>query len=116
MNLNAYDSVTPCFSKTWIVPDNKKLYSYEIPYHPFYTLLKRYNNKTFSNDYFIALSDRLTDDKQWSTTYKTNSNAIKIDLAPIWKESSLNKLYRSTEISTRIDNVFEDGIVIYIDI
>ncbi|MDE6285138.1 MAG: hypothetical protein K2M17_05275 [Bacilli bacterium] len=116
MNLSAYDSMTPNFTKTWIVPANRKLYSYEMDFYHYYTFLKRYNPNNRSNDYYIALSNNITEDKVWFTTYQTNSKAITINLRPIWNESNFSKFRVPEEISLSLEEVFEDGIVYYIDI
>lgn len=115
MNLNAYDSMTP-ICKTWIDPGTKKLYSDEIPYYRCYTFLKRYNQTTKEDDYYIAFSNEETTDRFWYRTYLTKSKSIKVDLIPIWNISRLNKINVKQEVNVDIDSKSEDGVIYSIDI
>lgn len=115
MNLNSYDSMTPIF-RTWIVPENKKLYSSVIPYHRFYTFLKRYDNTTKSYNYYIAFSNKETSDRVWYRVYLTKTKAIKIDLSPIWDNSKFKNINTPQELSFNVDDKFDDGVVYHIDI
>lgn len=116
MNLNAYDAVNPIFTTTWVVPENKKLYSDVIPFYSFYTFLSKYNNKTEKYDYYIAFSNSTTKDKEWYRVYKTKSNSIKVDLYPIWNKSPFVNIKRSQEINIEVEDTFEDGVIYYLDI
>lgn len=116
MNLNAYDSVTPTFNTTWIVPENKKLYSYVITYYPYYTFLKKYNNNNKCNDYYMAFFKYPDGNRKWYTTYRTKSKAIKVDLSSIWYDKVFNKIDEPTEVNLTIDNTFDDGIVYKIEL
>lgn len=116
MNLNAYDSVTPNFTTTWVVPNNRKLYSYTIPFHRYYTFLKRYNKNDKFYDFYIAFSNNQTKDKIWFNTYRTNSNAIKVDLKPIWNITNFYKLQYPQEIDIQLEDKSEDGAIYYFNI
>lgn len=116
MNLNAYDFMIPNFTTTWIVPENKKLYSNVIEYYPYYTFLKRYNRNNKSNDYYIAFSNKETTNCVWYKTYTTKSHSIKIDLSPIWDNSNFKYIEDKQEINIEVDSKFDDGIVYFINI
>jgi hypothetical protein len=116
MNLNAYDSVNPTFTTTWIVPKNQKLYSYVIPYYHNYTFLKKYNNNTKCNDYYIAFSNNPDGNRKWYSTYRTKSKAIKVDLSSIWHDKVFDKIDENVEVNLIVDNTFDDGIVYRIEL
>ena len=115
MNLNAYDTVNPIFNTTWIVPENKKLYSKIIPYYKYYTFLKKYNKNDNVNDYYIAFSNEKDNTRTWFTTYFTNSKAIKIDLSFIWNDKIFKSIYYRREVELIVDNEFNDGIIYKIE-
>lgn len=116
MNLHAYDNVNPVFTTHWIVPENKKLYSYVVPYYKYYTFLKRYNKNNNTTDYYIAFSNCEDIEHHWYKTYLTNSKALKIDLSSIWNNSIFQSITHRRAINLVKDAVFEDGVVYQIEL
>lgn len=117
MNLNAYDAVEIDVSSNsnWVNPLYKKLYSKDIEFHPYYTFLKKYNSKTKSNDYFIAMLDDTNSHAQCRSVVIKN-NVINLNLAPIWFISSLCKLKERTFISVEEVERNKDGVIYYLDV
>lgn len=112
MNLSAYDIVERNTNYgTWILPQYKRLYSRSIEYHSYYCFLKRYNDKTKCNDWYIALFDEIHPEAECHSTVRDNKNIIKINLAPIWNE--LYVKYSTDRTFIYIDEVekTEDGVI-----
>ena len=81
MNLNAYDNVNDSATlKTWIDPYYRKLYSREIKFYPFFTMLKRYNDKIKRDEFYLCLSAETDDGHDWRSTAHYN-NSVKVDLS-----------------------------------
>ena len=83
INLNEYDDTTT-IDKTWIDPNYKRLYSYEITYKPFYTILSKYNPIDKETYFYIVVTDDVIPNKMCKAVMRTKSNACKIDLLTIW--------------------------------
>lgn len=107
MNLNAYDNVDDSVVlKTWIDPYYRKLYSREMKFYPYYTMLKRYNNETKYDEYYICLSAELDDNHDWRSTEKYN-NSVKCNLIEFWNKTSLKNIHKRTYII--VDKDYEDS-------
>lgn len=107
MNLNAYDNVNDsAILKTWIDPYYKKLYSREMKFYPYYTMLKRYNDKVKRDEYYICLSAETDDGHDWRSTEHYN-NSVKVNLSEFWYNSSLKNVAAKTYII--IDKDYEDN-------
>lgn len=116
MNLSAYDAVeNNTFTNTWINPTYKKLYSRTIEYYPYYAFLKKYNNKTKSNDFYLVMLNDINTHVQCRSVI-INNKVIKIDLSPIWFTSSLCKIKERTSISIEEIEKNKDGIIYYLDV
>ena len=118
MNLNAYDNITEKIdkNKSWINIHKKQLFSREIKYRRFVCLLKRFNNKTNTNSYFIALLDNPPEDRNYKLTKKDDYGRIKISLASIWKETYLVHLDHDCNIICNLVESEEDGDIYSIDV
>lgn len=115
MNLNNYDKVEINYNTTWVDPMYKKLYSRELEYHPYYTFLKRYNPKIRNHDYYIALFDEIREDVVCHDI-NTKKGVMKLNLKPIWYNTSLVRLNKKIIISLTIEEKYDNGIIYYIDI
>jgi hypothetical protein len=107
MNLNAYDNIDESIvNKTWIEPSNEKLYSREIKFYPYYTILKRFNAKLNKDEYYLALSNETDDGHDWRST-GAYRNGIRISLVEVWHKTPLEYMTNTTYII--IDKVQEDN-------
>ena len=107
MNFNAYDNVDESIvNKTRIDPYYRKLYSREIKFYPYYTILKRFNAKINKDEYYLALSNETDDGHDWRSTSHYNEG-IKISLTEVWNKTPLKSLTSTTYIIT--DKVQEDN-------
>ena len=102
--------------KTWVNPKDKKLYSRELYYKPYYYLCKRYNNKFASYDYYVIMLDNKQDGKDIKKTYVDSYGRIKIDLFTIWNKTSLVYIEDKTNINIEVKEIQPDGVVYLLDI
>lgn len=122
MNLNAYDNVNEKIdkTKTWIDIEKNILYSREIKYRPYYSLMKRYDAKTGVVSFFIAMLDDWQGDKNIYNTRKDDYGRVKISLSPLGGQSSVINYLIHQSISCNIDiehiEESDDGDVYYLDI
>lgn len=117
MNLNAYDIINKKYSKgTWFDSDYGRLYSTEIEYHPYCTLLKRYDAVKKVNDYFIAVSDNDFVDAEAVTITKNEKGIVKIDVKSIVRESSLFRISGKVFISIEEVDRSNDGVIYSINV
>lgn len=116
MNLNAYDPVETNCTKSWINPRYKRLYSKELEYHPYYAFYKRYNTKYKYYDYYIALLDEPVSDVEYHGLVRDNKGVVKIDLTPIWYNTSLKDLKETINVSLELKEKCIDGLLYYLDI
>ena len=111
MNLNAYDNVDESIiNKTWVNPRYRKLYSREIKYYPLYCLLKRYDNETKKDEYYVCLANYRDNEHDWHTTTKYN-NSVKISLSEIWNKLDVRNATNITYIIATLVDEESDGIV-----
>ena len=107
MNLNAYDNVNDSATlKTWIDPYYRKLYSREMKFYPYFTMLKRYNDKIKTDEFYLCLSNETDDGHDWRSTSHYN-NSIKVSLSEFWANSRLKDIHTKTYII--IDKDYEDS-------
>lgn len=118
MNLNAYDNIIEPIdkTKTWIDINKKTILSRIIKYRPYNCLLKRYDNNTNSNVFFIALLDNPPVDKKYKCTVKDNYGRIKINISSIWKESYISQLKTNCNINIKLVESDTDGEIYLLDI
>lgn len=117
MNLSAYDIINKKYSKgTWFDSDYGRLYSTEIEYHPYCTLLKRYDAVKKINDYFIALSDTDFVDAENVTITKNEKGIVKIDIKSIINESSLFRVNGRVFISIEEVDRSDEGVIYSINV
>lgn len=118
MNLNAYDNLIEKLdkNKTWIDVRKKIIFSREIKYRPYTCLLKKYNIKTDTNTYFIAMLDRPPENKKYKPTACDDYGRIKINVSSIWKETYLSRLKNNCNIECVLLEDDKDGDVYSIDI
>ena len=118
MNLNNYDGIIEKLdkTKTWVDIRKKLLLSREIKYRPYTCLLKRYNLKTNTYSYFIALLDNPPEDRTCKRTILDDYGRFKLSLSDIWKKTYLNELKSNCNIICELVESDEDGDVYSIDV
>lgn len=118
MNLNNYDNIKEKIdkTKTWIDIRKKQLFSKELKYRPYISLLKRYNPKHHAYTYFIALLDDIPVNKEYSRTICDSYGRIKINLSSIWDDTYLNTLDSACNIMCNLVECEDDGDVYSIDV
>ena len=118
MNLNIYDNVEEKLdkTKTWIDIRKKIIYSREIKRRKYTCLLKRYDNKTNINSYYIAILDNPPIDKKYKLTVCDDYGRVKINIASIWKETYLSQLDKDCNIMCNLVESDDDGEIYSIDV
>lgn len=118
MNLNAYDDVNEKINKTktWINVRKKLLITRELSNRPYNCILKRYDAKSNSTYYFIAMLDNPPLDRQYKFTKKDDYGRIKISLASIWKETYLTNIVDDCNIMINLVEHDDDGDVYLLDV
>lgn len=118
MNLNVYDNVKEKLDKTksWIDIKRQLLLSREIKYRRYCSLLKRYNKKTNSYLYYIAILDKPDANKICSKVNIDNYGRVKINIKTIWKELEFTKLKRDTNIDIEYIENDDNGEIYQINI
>ncbi len=114
INLNVYDNAIEQ-EKTWIDPQYKRLYSYEIEYKPFYTILTRYNPIDKQTYYYIVMLNDVLPDRVCKSVMRTKSGACKINLSDIWNKLKIvgNEQFN---ISISKEDEDSDSIIYKLDI
>lgn len=117
INLNAYDNVIDKIdkTKTWIDVRKKLLLSREIKYRKYHSLLKRYDNKTNTTSYYLAMLDHLSETHTCKLTSKDNYGRVKIRLSEIWKDTYLAGLDKDCNICIKLIESEDDGEVYSFD-
>ena len=112
INLNEYDIIQESFTRgTWVDPTYKRLYSTDIRYKPFSSVLKKYNPTSKQNEYYLILLDKMHPDIACNGV-KQKDGITKIDI-PCWNETNLRYVTSKAKIS--IEQVdAQDGADIYI--
>lgn len=118
MNLNSYDNVTEKLdkTKTWIDLRKKIIFSREIKYRPYTCLLKRYNAKTNTYTYFIAMLNNPPENRKYNITKQDDYGRIKVSLTSIWKETYLSRLSNNCNIMCNLVESDDDGEIYSIDV
>lgn len=118
MNLNAYDNITEKLdkNKTWIDIRKKTIYSREIKHRKYTCLLKRYDAKTNTHSYFIAMLNNPPIDRKYKITVCDDYGRVKINISSIWKESYLSRLVDNCNIVCNLVESDDDGEVYSIDV
>lgn len=118
MNLNAYDDIKEKLdkTKTWVDVKRKILFSREIKYRPYISLLKRYNSTTSSISYFIAMLNKTDDHKNCKPTITDNYGRIKIRLSSIWADTYLTHINSNCNIVLNLIESDEDGDIYLLDV
>lgn len=117
MNLNAYDIVKPRFDVgTWVCPSYKFLYSSIIKYRPYCYLLKRYNNQTKRDDYYIAVLDHEIDNAYRSEIIMWRFDKVRIDIKEIWDKTYLKNYIEMSFIPIVLIEQEDDGEVYLLEV
>lgn len=118
MNLNSYDNITEKLdkNKSWIDIRKKILFSREIKYRKFTCLLKRYNVKTNTYTYFIAMLNSPPENRKYNITKQDDYGRIKISLTSIWKETCLSRLKSNCNIICELVESDDDGDIYSLDV
>lgn len=118
MNLNAYDNVTEKLdkTKTWVDIKSKTIFSKEIKYRPYISLLKRYDVRINSSFYYLALLDEPPIDRKYKTTFVDEYGRIKFNISSIWKETYLTRLGSNCNICIDLVESEVDGDVYLLDV
>lgn len=118
MNLNAYDNVIEKVdkTKTWVDIKSKTLFSKELKYRPYISLLKRYDVKTNSSSYYIALLDKPPINRKYKTTFVDEYGRIKFNMSSIWKETYLKRLESNCNICLDLIEREVDGDIYLLDV
>lgn len=116
MNLAAYDGIKNIdYSKSWIDPRFRKLYSMEIPYYNFYSFLTRYNGNLKMNEYYIVMHNDINSELKIYPTI-SRRKVIKIDLKDIWNRLFITVPKTITNVTLEVDDIQEDCIIYFINI
>lgn len=117
MNLSAYDITEVNVTDTsYIDAKTKMLYSKNLVYYPYYAFLHRYNSTDKTNDYYLALLENVPENIEGRTVIRTKKNTIKINLAPIWNNSSLRHIKGKVPVNIEVIKEEHDGIIYALNI
>lgn len=118
MNLNEYDNVKEQINKnkTWIDVKHKLLFSRELIFNNYISILKRYNVRTNTYDYYVALSKEPPINKNYDITTVDKYGRILINLSSIWYESSLVHINKNQNINIYHIESNEEGNIYQLDI
>lgn len=113
MNLNAYDDIKVKIDKkrTWIDVRKRALFTREIKFRKYYSLLKRFNIKTNNYDYFVAVYDTPIENKEHKYVKKDDYGRVKILLNSIWLDTDLIYLENNCNIDIKPVDYDDDGEV-----
>ena len=117
MNLYAYDKVNEPISKsgTWLNTKRQVLYSREIKYEPYTILLKKYNPKTNSTDYYVGMVKTRPTNFSSSKTIVDDYGRIKIRLDNIFRELAGNISATNEKIKLVLVEESDDGEIYLIE-
>ena len=115
MNLVAYDTINRIdYSKSWVDPRYRKLYSRELKYYNFYSFATRYNKHLERNEYYLILHNNINSNlKIYPLVIK--NGIYKIKLNDIWNKLFYKEPKEVINIILEPDDIQEDCIVYYID-
>lgn len=86
MNLAAYDKINDLSDKDYIQVSYKRLLSSTIEYYDKYCLLKRYNKKHDTYNYYVAVFNDKQEGLKHKFLRKDNTGRVIIYLTEIWNE------------------------------
>lgn len=111
MNLSAYDVMIDVnYRKSWVDPKFRKLYSYELPKHKYYSFLTRYNKNYNCEELYIVLYD---EEDELIKNYQTEEkhNITKYKLIDVWK--FFDKFISNKQNINIVLEELQDDCVIY---
>lgn len=113
MNLNLYDNVKERIDKTksWINAEYKLLFSREIKFRPYFSIMKRYDTERETYDFFIAMMDFPVVNKTCKKSKKDKYGRTKIPLTSIWNERN----FVDSNINVHLVDTSEEGEVYLLD-
>ena len=115
MNLSAYDIMIDInYRKSWVDPQFKKLYSYELPKHKYYTFLTKYNKDNSSEELYIVLYD---EEQELIKNYQTEEkyNISKYKLIDVWKYFD-NNISNKQNVTLSLEETQDDCVIYKFDI
>lgn len=118
MNLNAYDNIKEELDKhkTWYSPKFRRSYSREIKFRMFYKFMKRWNETTKRDDYFLAISENNADGG-FSITNEDNYGRLKVSVPKeVIEDSILNSMTVDTNFEVKIVDAQPDGEIYQLNI
>lgn len=116
INWKLYDEVK-IKNINWIDKKYKRFYSRSIPYKPFYTILKKYNQNNNCTDYYLATIDEPVSGYNWHGAQQ-KKDFIKYDLSFCWDDVLKSLPMSKQVIEVNVELVEEDDVaaIYYIDI
>lgn len=118
MNLNAYDNVIEKIdkTKTWINIRKKQLISREIRIRKYVSIVKRYDVKTNSTLYFIAILDNPPENHIYNKLKVDDYGRAKINIFSIWNETYLSSLDNDCNINISLTESDDNGDIYLLDV
>lgn len=115
MNLAAYDTTRKIdYTKSWIDPRYKTLYSRELKYYNFYSFACIYNSNLKHNEYYLILHNNINANIKFYPLLLKN-NIIKIKLKDIWNKMFYKVPTQEINIDLEVDDIQEDCIIYYMN-
>lgn len=115
INLNEYDSVATVHD-TWIDANYRCLYSYNIKYKNFFTILKKYNKINRTYDYYLIFFDNPPDNIVFNKINIRKNGLLKCSLIKFWNSIPITNIQTRQDIIVELKEETDDSIVYYLDI
>lgn len=111
MNIIAYDIIKKNIdkNKTWISVKYKRIFSKEIKYRKYYTLLSKYSLRDKKDNYYLACSDNIFNNSKTECTQLDNFNRCRFNIGAIWNKSNLKHIETDVNIDVKVVNQQNDG-------
>lgn len=111
MNIIAYDTIKKSINKnkTWISVKYKRIFSREIKYRKYYTLLSKYSLRDKKDNYYLACSDNMFNNSKTECTQLDNFNRCRFNIGAIWNKANLNHIESDFNIDIKLVNKQTDG-------
>lgn len=93
-------------TKSWINIKYKQIFSAEIKYNKYYQLIKRFEPKYNTTEYFVAFMNNSDEDTK--SCRVDDYGRTKFSIADIWKELNLDKLTTDTNINLEYVESIDD--------
>lgn len=106
VNFNIYDDANNKLdrTKTWVNIKYKQIFSREIQFRKYSSLVYRYSVSNNAYTYFIIVSDEPPVNISYSNTIKDDYGRFKINVANIWNKTILQTFKKDTNINiTHVD-------------